>query len=191
MQHQGQHCYRIIAQLKSVWSNIFFIVPQLLSMQQQESLLSLIFQLQAYDVMVENHLFKWIDFKFSSLFVNNHIFFLIWLSQVNLLCSIFIWENHSKKMMDSYWDAFSMQLNRTASIKLPQEEEKKFGPSFLGRRKTGTTFRPRTLVTSEGEFWVSCKALEFLEVTQWMNVSSFYHSSLCLHSFYNFSFSSI
>jgi hypothetical protein len=70
---------------------------------------------------------------------------------------------------DDYWDAFSMQLNSTSSIKLPQEENKKFGPSFLGRRKIGTTFCRRTLVASKGEFWGSCKALKFLEVTKWMN----------------------
>ncbi len=54
------------------------------------------------------------------------------------------------------------------------KKNKKFGSSFLGRRKTGTTFCPRTLVTSKGEFWGSCKAFEFLEVTQWMNASSFF-----------------
>jgi len=133
-----------------------------------------------------------LDFKFKSFGQQPSSFsygFLRW-----TFCWIFIWENHSKKKM-----AIGMlspcNLTPLFQSSCLRKKKKKFGPSFLGRRKIGTTFCPRTLVTSEGEFWGSCKALEFLEVTQMdecvIFFSSFHHSSLCLHSFYNFNFSSI
>ncbi len=41
---------------------------------------------------------------------------------------------------DGYWDAFSMQLNPTSSIKLPQEEKKSLGQVSWVKENLGPYF---------------------------------------------------
>ncbi len=60
-------------------------------------------------------------------------------SRWTTFCRIFIW-GKSFKEDDGYWDAFSMQLNPTSSIKLPQEEKKSLGQVSWVEEKLGPHF---------------------------------------------------